>query len=233
MLRFLLLVALVAAALVLVRATPLAQYLEQQRMAAALAELRQTWWAPAVLLLLYAVLCPFGIPATPLVFAGGFVFGTFLGGFYNFLGTFLGAATSFGMGRVLGRDFVAHVAGERLRKVEKLLSRLGFWALARGRLMPIPFPVFNYGAALTGISTPRFLGSSAVGLLPAVVLYTWFAAALAQAAQGERGVLLLKLGGALGGLLLLTLLPPWLEGRKRRRRYQEVLEQRRRRFDGR
>ncbi len=212
------------------RFTPLAELLDREHLVRTLEGLRQAWWAPLALLGLYAMLCPVGFPATPLVFAGGLVFGTLIGGFYNFLGTFLGAAISYGLGRALGRDFVVQLLGETLRPLERKLSRLGFWALARIRFLPIPFPLVNYGAALTGIRPMVFLGSSALGLAPAVLIYTWFAAALAGAAEGERGGLLAQLGAALVGVLLITFLPAWLEGRRRKRRYEALRT--RRRIDG-
>lgn len=228
-LRFAALVGLLALGFLAVRFTPLAEVLDRERLVQALQGLRQAWWAPLALLGLYATLCPVGIPATPLVFTGGLVFGTFVGGLYNFLGTFLGAALSYGLGRALGRDFVLQLLGETLRPLERKLSRLGFWALARIRFLPIPFPLVNYGAALTGIRPIVFLGSSALGLAPAILIYTWFAAALAEAAEGERGGLLLQLAAALMGVLLITFIPAWLEGRRRKRRYEALQTQRRNR----
>lgn len=210
------------------RFTPLAELLERERLVQILEGLRRAWWSPLALLGLYAVLCPLGVPASPILFAGGFVFGTALGGLYNFLGTFLGAALSYGLGRVLGRDFVVHVAGKALRPVERKLSRLGFWALARVRFLPIPFPLVNYGAALTGIRSTVFLGSTALGLAPAVWIYTWFAAALAGAAAGERGQLLLQLVGALLAVFLITFIPAWWDGRRRRRRLEALRAERQR-----
>lgn len=221
------LLTLLAVGFLALRLTPMAEYLDREHLVQTLEGMRQTSWAPLVLLGLYALLCPVGLPATPLVFAGGFVFGTLLGGVYNFLGTFLGAAASYGLGRALGRDFVIQLLGDTLRPMERRLARLGFWALARIRFLPIPFPLVNYGAALTGIRPAVFLGSSALGLAPAILIYTWFAAALAEAAEGERGGLLLQLGAALFGVLLLTFIPAWLEGRRRRQRYERLKAERR------
>lgn len=226
-LRFVLLLVLLAAGFFILRFTPLAEYLEREQLTRSLEGLRQAWWSPLALLGFYGLLCPVGLPASPLVFAGGFVFGIWTGSLYNFLGTFLGAAISYGLGRVLGRDFVVQLLGETLRPVERKLSRLGFWALARIRFLPIPFPVVNYGAALTGIRPTIFLGSSALGLAPAILIYTWFAAALAEAAEGERGWLFIQLGAALLGVLLLTFIPVWWEGRKRKRRYDALRAERR------
>jgi len=173
------------------------------------------------------LLCPVGVPASPLILAGGFVFGAVAGGLLNFVGTFLGATVSFFLGHLLGRDLVVHLVGDRLRPVEEMLNRRGFWNLARVRFLPIPFPVVNYGAALTGVKASVFLGATALGLAPAVLIYTWFAAALAKATGEERGTVLFQMALAVVGILLLSFLPPLIRGWNRRRRYRRLKEERR------
>jgi phospholipase D1/2 len=226
-LRFALLAMLLIAGFVAVRWTPLAEYWDPHQLTALLQELRRTWWAPLALLGLYLVLCPIGVPASPMIIAGGFVFGAVIGGLLNFVGTFLGAAVSFFLGHLLGRDLVVHVVGDRLRPVEEMLNRQGFWNLARVRFVPIPFPVVNYGAALAGVKAPVFLGGTALGLAPAVFIYTWFASALARATGEERGAVILQMALAVAGILLLSFLPPLLRGWSRRRRYRRLTEERR------
>lgn len=230
--RFVLLVLLVGAGLVAVRWTPLAELWQPERLTALFAELRQAWWAPAALLGLYLVLCPLGLPASPLILAGGFVFGAAFGGLLNFLGTFLGAAVSFFLGRHLGRDLMIHLGGKRLRRVEAVLHRQSFWNLARIRFVPVPFPIVNYGAALAGVRASLFLGGTALGLAPAVFIYTWFAAALIQATGQQRRAVLLQLGLAVAAVLLLSFLPPLIRGWSRRRRYRRLREERGRRQAG-
>lgn len=227
--RFVVLVLFVATALAIVRWTPVSQYFTEQTLSTTLSNLRQIWWAPLAFVGLYVVLCPLGIPVSPLILAGGIVFGTGWGTLYNFVGNFLGAATTFFVGRHMGRDFVVHMFGERLRGAEKLLARHGFWTLLRVRFIPIPFPVVNYGAALAGIRAPIFLWSSALGLAPAIFLYTWFASALVAAAGPRRGTVLAQLALALGAILVLTFLPTAVRRLRRRRRYRRLREQRRRR----
>jgi uncharacterized membrane protein YdjX (TVP38/TMEM64 family) len=230
--RFALLVAVVAAGAAALRWSPLAAYVTRETLVATFDQLGRSPWAPLGFVALYAALCPLGLPVTPLVVAGGLVFGVFWGATYNFLGTVAGAATTYGMGRLLGREFVVHLLGERLKRVERLFARTRFWTLVRLRFVPLPFPLVNYGAALAGVPAPLFLSSTAVGLAPSVFLFTYFAALLVRAAAaGERrGPLLVQASLAFGSLLTLTLLsflPKLREGRRRRRRYRELLARRR------
>lgn len=226
--RFGLLVALAAVGAIVLFFTPLGEMLEEESLFTAwLNDLRQAWWAPMALVGLYLVLCPLGLPASPLILAGGFVFGTLYGSALNYLGTLLGAAVSFGLGRLLGRDLMAHILGDRLERVEAVLNRHGFWNLARIRFLPIPFPLVNYGAALAGVRAPVFLGGTALGLAPAVVLFTWFASALSHATDEERSGVLLQMGLAMAAVVVFSFLPALLRGWSRRRRYRRLMAERR------
>ena len=229
LLRFLLLPVLLAGGYAAVRWTPLAGYLSGPALAAAISRLRESWWAPALLVGGYLVLSPLGVPATPLMIAGGVVFGGVAGSFYNIAGVILGAAASYFLGRSLGRDFVRHVAGHRLRKVELAIGRRGFWNLVAVRFLPLPFPLVNYGAALAGVRPPLFLATTALGVTPTVTIYTFFFAAVAHAAAGHRGRIYLQLGTALALLLAVTLLPQLLRARRGKQRLVALREQRRQR----
>jgi phospholipase D1/2 len=222
LLRFLLLPALLAGGYAVVRWTPLAGYLSGPAIAAAIGRLRRTWWAPALLIGGYVVLSPLGLPATPLMVAGGVVFGGLAGSLYNAVGVFLGAAVTYLLGRMLGRDLVRHLAGRRLRKVELAIGRRGFWNLVAVRFLPLPFPLVNYGAALAGVRPALFLATTALGIAPTVTIYTYFFAALAHAAAGRRTEIYAQLAVAIALLLVVTQVPRVLQARRRRTRLAEL-----------
>jgi uncharacterized membrane protein YdjX (TVP38/TMEM64 family) len=226
LLRFFVLVAIVVTGFAVLRLTPLHQYLTVQKVSALLDQLRGLWWAPAALILSYIVLCPLGVPASPMMIAGGMVFGPVWGSVYNVLGTFLGGTATYFMGRGLGRDFVRHLAGNKLKRVERLISRRGFWGLVGIRFLPIPYPLVNYTAALTGIRPGLFMTTTAIGLIPGATVYTYFAALLPKAASGDLSGIVGKLAIASGTLLLLTFIPQIWTARKRRERYRELRAQR-------
>ena len=58
------------------------------------------------------MLCPLGVPASPMMITGGIVFGPLWGTIYNMVGTFLGGVATYFLGRSLGRDLVQHLLGE-------------------------------------------------------------------------------------------------------------------------
>jgi len=222
LLRFLVLVAIVVTGFAVMRWTPLSQYLTVERASALLGQLRQTWWAPLALIGTYIVLCPLFVPASPMMLAGGIVFGPVWGTIYNVTGTFLGGSLSYFLGRFLGRDFVRHVLGHRLKKVEQRIARRGFWSLVGIRFLPVPYPLVNYTAALAGVRPGLFLPTTAIGLIPGNIVFSYFASLIPRAATGNRSGIIFQFVCATAGLILLTVIPQIWAARKRRERYREI-----------
>lgn len=229
LIRFLTLLVIVATGFAVLRWTPLADQMTVERISELFDRLRGTWWAPAALIACYVLLCPLGVPASPLMITGGVVFGAVLGSVYNFVGLFLGGAAAYFMGRTLGRDFVLHLAGRRLKRVERAIARRGFWGLVGVRFLPLPYPLVNFCAALVGVRPALFLTTTAIGLVPGVVLITYFASTLSKLAAQDRSGVYLQLLLASLLMLLITLVPQVLAGRRRRERYRLMLEKRKRR----
>ena len=225
-LRFLSLFGLLVAGVAIVRFTPMGDMLERDALVATFERLSESPWAAVVLLLLYVVLAPLGMPMTPLIIAGGVVFGRFWGAMFNTLGCMLGAAISYQLARLLGREFVQRVAGKRLKRVETLLRRRGFWSLVGVRFMPVPFPVVNFGAALAGVRFPTFLLTSLLGLLPAMLIYTSFAAGLFDVARGGDRDQLRSIGLLFLLIVGISVTPTVIQQVGRKRRYQRLLLQR-------
>ena len=216
-LRALVLVALVAVGISLLRWTPLGDLLTEEQIRAWADQIRALWWSPVVLVSLYIVLAPLGVPTAPLLVAGA-VFGPLFGSIYNLVGLFLGATGSYLVARLLGRDFVVHVAGRRLQRAEQVFQKHGFWPLVQTRFLPIPFPVVNFGAALSGIGLPMFLAATALGLFPSTLIHTFFLATLFEVHGQERMVYLVAYAGSFVVFNLLIGVP-WLKdllGRRRR-----------------
>jgi uncharacterized membrane protein YdjX (TVP38/TMEM64 family) len=154
------------------------------------------------------------------------VFGPVIGSVYNILGTFLGGTVTYYLGRGLGHDFVLHLLGHRLKRVERFIARRGFWSMVGARFLPVPFPLLNYSMALAGIRPALFLVTTAIGLIPGVAIFTYFASLLTKAASGHRSGIVVQFAIASLLMLLLTFIPQIWMGRKRRERYRRVREAR-------
>ena len=225
-LRFGALLLLIVGGAAALRFTPLKQFLDRSRLVALFDHLRDASWAPLALLGLFVVLAPVGLPMTPLIIASGVVFGPWLGALYNTIGCLSGAAVSYWLARLMGRDFVRRVAGKRLKRVETLMRRRGFWGLVGVRFLPVPFPVINFGAALAGISFPTFMLTSALGLTPSMFVYTNFASTLFEVARGGDRSGLIKPAAALATVMLVSVTPAVVQQVRRRQRYRRLVVER-------
>ncbi|MQA27042.1 MAG: hypothetical protein GEU94_16625, partial [Micromonosporaceae bacterium] len=99
--------------------------------------------APAAAVAATAVLLLALVPRTLLAAAAGLLFGPAAGAAYLIAGATIGAATAFGLGRWLGRDFVA--AQALVRRADRWIARGGVLGVLALRLLPIaPFGLVSY-----------------------------------------------------------------------------------------
>lgn len=187
--KFAILLLLVVGGFLAARYTPLAESLKIEKIQGYLDHVRGLWWAPAALVGTIIVLGSAGLPATPLIVAGAAIFGPVWGTFWNWVGIFLSSLTGFLLARLLGREFVERIGGNKIARAEKLLHRRGFMPLIAIRFLPVPFTLVNAAAAVVGVKLPKFLLASAIGLLPPIAILTYFSSALLQAATGDRAVI--------------------------------------------
>jgi uncharacterized membrane protein YdjX (TVP38/TMEM64 family) len=181
-LRFLLMVAVLLVAFVIFRETGLADRMSLEALSTAVGTVRGWWWSPLALIGIWTLLSPLGLPGSVPLLAGAVVFGPWWGFLYNQIGATLGAVTSFLFARLLGHDLVAHLLGEeRLARMERRMAHYGFWSLLTLRMFPIPFALFNFGAALAGVTLGQFTLSTTLGLAPQLFVWNFFYASLGSA----------------------------------------------------
>ncbi len=187
--KFAILLLLVVGGFLAARYTPLSEYLKIEKIQGYLDQVRGLWWAPVALVGTIVVLGSLGLPATPFIVAGAAIFGAVWGTVWNWTGIFLSSFTGFLLARLLGREFVERIGGDKLQRAEKLLHRRGFMPLIAIRFLPVPFTLVNAAAAVVGVKLPKFLLASAIGLLPPIAILTYFSAALLEAATGDRAAI--------------------------------------------
>jgi uncharacterized membrane protein YdjX (TVP38/TMEM64 family) len=111
-------------------------------------------------------------PAEIITLANGMVFGPLWGSVITWVGAMLGAISTFGLVRLLGRPFVHRMLSDsQLRRLAEWSSTQGGMALLVARLVPvIAFNLLNYAAALTEISWWTFIWATGIGILPLTIL---------------------------------------------------------------
>jgi uncharacterized membrane protein YdjX (TVP38/TMEM64 family) len=131
-------------------------------------------WTPVAAVLGIALLAVLLFPRTGIALLAGALFGPAWAVLYVVPGTLLGASVAFGLGRVLGREYLDQLAARTrgLARLESWLERRAFLAVLAARLLPmVPFGLLNYGFGATRVHFGTFLGGTAVGILPSTVLY--------------------------------------------------------------
>jgi uncharacterized membrane protein YdjX (TVP38/TMEM64 family) len=124
----------------------------------------------------FAVLVLGLVPRTLLAAAAGLVFGPLVGAGYIILGATLGALAAFGIGRFLGRDFVA--VQSRLARLDGWLSHRGVLAVVTVRVLPLaPFGMVSYAFGTSGVRLRAYLVGTVLGMLPATAVYVNLGAA--------------------------------------------------------
>jgi len=121
---------------------------------------------------IYALLIALSLPlASVMNITGGFLFGTALGSLYGTIGATIGATLSFWIVRAfLGKLVQKHYA-HRFEAFNKALAESGTHYLVTVHFIAvIPFFVVTLLIGLTNVSTWTFIWTTALGIIPSVVI---------------------------------------------------------------
>jgi uncharacterized membrane protein YdjX (TVP38/TMEM64 family) len=170
--KMVLLVMFITAAIYLVRFSPAKQYLTPQQLGFFLESIGL--WAPVMFVVIYVVgVCLF-LPGTLLTAMGAAIFGPYWGFLYVWTGAMIGAGLAFLIGRYLGRDFAASLIGDKLKRFDDAIERNGFATVLYLRLMYFPFTPMNFGMGLTKVRFWDYLFGTALGILVGTFIFTFF-----------------------------------------------------------
>jgi uncharacterized membrane protein YdjX (TVP38/TMEM64 family) len=168
-------------------------------------------WGPVLIVTLMTVaVVASPIPSAPIALAAGAAYGHLWGTVQIVIGAELGALIAFGLARVLGRDALRRVFGDRI-DAGLLGSQTALTATVfASRLMPfVSFDMISYAAGLSRLHAWRFALATLTGIIPASFLLAHFGG---EAVSGDLG----RATWAVLGLGLVTGLPLlWVALRRR------------------
>ena len=147
------------------------------------------WWAPVVFMGVEAVAISLFVPASIPILVGAGLFGACWGFFCGWLGAVLGASIAFFVGRNLGRDFIASMVGDRLKRYDDAIERNGFTTVLYLRLLNSPFTPMNYGLSLTKVRFWDFFFGTGLGVAVSIFVLTFLGGTLKEvwiSGQWER-----------------------------------------------
>ena len=212
------LVLFVITAVVIVRFTPVKEFLTAERLGNFLKN--AGFLAPLAFIIVYAAgVCLF-VPGTLLTALGAAIFGPYFGFLYVWVAAMLGSSLAFFIGRYLGRDFAASLIGDRLRKYDEAIERNGFATVLYLRLVYFPFTPMNFGMGLTRVRFRDYFSGTALGIIVGTFIFTFFVGTVRDVwASGEwRELLSWKVFFSLGLFAFSFFIPKIIERVKAFRR---------------
>jgi uncharacterized membrane protein YdjX (TVP38/TMEM64 family) len=181
----------------------------------------------AIFVCLYILIVTFSLPGAAVAsVSGGFLFGLIAGTGLNVLSATIGACAIFmaarwGLGEALTKKLEA--SDGTIRKLKDGLRENEISVLFLLRLVPaVPFFVANLLPALVGVRVVNFLFTTAIGIIPGAIVFTWIGVGLGEVFdRGENPDLSLlwepHVIGPILGLAVLAVIPIVIKAMRRNR----------------
>jgi len=166
---------LIAAAVILWRFTPLAEFVTPQRLSALLERFRDEPWAPLAIVAAFVVGGLVVFPVLLLIAATTLVFDPVMAFFVALAGTLASAVVTYAVGARFVRGTAQSAFGAVLQKVANALATRGVVAIALIRIVPVaPFSVVNIAAGSIGVRLRDYVIGTILGMAPGLVAITAF-----------------------------------------------------------
>lgn len=135
--------------------------------------------APLVYIIIYALRSFTLFPAMWLTLAAGSLFGFWPGLLWGLIGENLSANVAYATARFLRHDNPESAEiTKQLSLFRRLLARQAFPTVLVLRASFMPFDLVNYGCGLLRVSWPRYTLASIIGMLPPMITFVSFGAAI-------------------------------------------------------
>lgn len=113
------------------------------------------------------------IPANVMAVMSASIFGSVKGFILTMIGFFISGTVAFYLARLLGKDFVESILGDKLIKLDSKINKNGFKILFLLRLPPIlPYDPLSYACGFTKIRYKDFIMASLLGVVPETICYS-------------------------------------------------------------
>ena len=152
--------------------TGLYQYLSPDRLRELLTDAGP--WGPVLMVVLFAVLEPFGAPGAIFLLVAATVWPYWIALLVNWLGAIGAGMIGFAFARYFGRDWVEGRMPERLRKWDERLSHKGISAVVLFRLFFFLNPASHWALGLSRVPASAAFFGTVIGFALPIALWTYF-----------------------------------------------------------
>ena len=170
--------------------------------------------AAIIFMSVYCIMVTLSLPgAIWATLAGGFIFGTWVGGLYVVIGATLGATAIFLIARYALADFFREKAGKAITKMEDGFNENALSYMFVLRLVPLfSFWLVNLVPAFVGVKIRTYVIGTFFGIMPGSLVYASVGngldAVFAQGGTPDLGIILQpQVLGPILGLAALSMIP--------------------------
>ena len=142
-------------------------------------------WGPFAVALIYIPACVLFLPGSVLTLGAGALFGLVKETIAVSIGSTLGAALAFILGRTVARRWIEKRVASHpsFAAIDEAVGREGFKIVFLTRLSPVfPFNLLNYAYGLTRVKFRHYFLASWIGMLPGTIMYVYIGSALGSVA---------------------------------------------------
>jgi uncharacterized membrane protein YdjX (TVP38/TMEM64 family) len=153
------------------RLTPLHHRLDLAALVEYGLRFRNYAYAPIIFMGAYLIAGLVVFPHALMIWATGLIFPPHKAIWLCEIGSLVSGFTSYGIGRLLRKDWARRIAGSRLEQITRALKRRGVLALVVLHIFPIvPFSVLNLCAGVAHINSRDFAKGTVLGVTPGVLI---------------------------------------------------------------
>jgi uncharacterized membrane protein YdjX (TVP38/TMEM64 family) len=180
-----------------------------------LRETRDTFAFAVLFILIYSAFTAFSIPGTPFTIAAGAIFGALPGAFLAWIGAMISAALGYWIARRMGYDAAMRWMRNSCRIKRAMVQSRDFGGMLQLRLLPfLPLGVVNFVGGLARAPFSSYMVATAIGSIPSLFLFSYFADALVATGSGARRTALSSILLASFLLMGVALAPKLLRSRR-------------------
>lgn len=134
------------------------------------------FWGPLILVLaMVAQMFLFVVNVVLLILVAILAYGPWWGSLLALAGIVVASSVGYGLGHLLGENFVARVLGQKTeRRMKNIVQRYGIWAVIIARLSPaLSDDAISFVAGLARMGYLRFILSTVAGVVPLIALLAY------------------------------------------------------------
>lgn len=166
------------------RYTPLSEFITAQRIIEWARAVRETRWAPIVVVLIYTPAAFVMFPRPLLTLLTVIAFGPWLGFAYGMAGILVSALATYYAGRSMRSKTVERLAGDKFDHVREVLREHGLVSMTAMRIVPAaPFALEGILAGAMRVRLWHYMLGTLIGMTPGVLATSVFGDQLTRALE--------------------------------------------------